>query len=578
MADTMPKAGVIPDRRTPGGARRGGVERLWRRSVDRYPENGRRFAYLGITVLAAVILYYQLYVPAAVTPSIISHYHATWSFFVYILVVGNAVGAFASLVAGLADRWGRANIVTYGLLVTALLVLFGLPNAPNIWAYATLYSVLCVIEGMCLVALPALVRDFTPQMGRASAMGFYTMGPVLGSLVVAQVASHTLSHLHAWQDQFVIAGIVGLVAFSIALFFLRELSPGLRDQLMVSIKDRALVEARAAGVNIDESIKHPWRQILHLDVIGPSVGIATFLMIYYAFVAFFVVYMATIYGYSEQRANSLGNWMWAANAIGVVIIGFLSDRLRVRKPFMVVGAIGAIAFTALFALRTNQTGTGYYQFVWIISLLAIFLGTAYSPWMAAFTETVEKRNPALTATGLAVWGWTIRAVVSISFLVTPFVVTSMTPLIDQGAHVKALASQYSAQLTTLGAIDPATVGKLQANPSDTAAIGTAVTEISQKLNVSPAAAVQQLIAVSKVPTADLTYLQANGPKVQKALGIAPGEWRRWWWVCLGGEVLFLPLIFLLKGRWSPKRARQDEEEHERMVDRELAALLSSHSG
>ncbi len=30
---------------------------------------------------------------------------------------------------------------------------------------------------------------------------------------------------------------------------------------------------------------------------------------------------------------------------------------------------------------------------------------AYTPWMASFTEIVEARNPALTATGLAIWGW-----------------------------------------------------------------------------------------------------------------------------------------------------------------------------
>jgi len=39
----------------------------------------------------------------------------TFPFYVYISVVGSAVGAFGSLAAGLADRWGRANLVAYGL-------------------------------------------------------------------------------------------------------------------------------------------------------------------------------------------------------------------------------------------------------------------------------------------------------------------------------------------------------------------------------------------------------------------------------------------------------------------------------
>ena len=41
-------------------------------------------------------------------------------------------------------------------------------------------------------------------------------------------------------------------------------------------------------------------------------------------------------------------------------------------------------------------------------MLSFALGVAYTPWMASFTETVEARNPALTATGLAIWGWIVR--------------------------------------------------------------------------------------------------------------------------------------------------------------------------
>jgi hypothetical protein len=53
---------------------------------------------------------------------------------------------------------------------------------------------------------------------------------------------------------------------------------------------------------------------------------------------------------------------------------------------------------------------------------------------------------------------------------------------------------------------------------------------------------------------------------------APGQWRNWWWVCVGGEAVFIPLIFLMAGRWDPRRARQDAAAHERRVQEELAAL------
>ena len=557
-----------------GGKGSPGVRRLWDRTLDRYPESGPRYWYLAIVVLAAIVLYYEFYVPASVTPSIVAHFGMTWPFFVYVVVVGNFVGAFASLVAGLSDRWGRANLVTYGLLVTGLVTLFGLPNAPNLWVYGILYAVLGFVEGIILVATPALIRDFSPQLGRASAMGFWTMGPVVASLTVAEVSSHTLSHLHAWQDQFIICGVVGLVVFGVALFGLRELAPSIRDQLMVSVRDRALIEAKAAGVDVEESIKHPWRQMLHADIIGSSLGIGIFLIVYYTLIAFLVVFMATIFGYSQQRANALGNWVWVFDAVALVLIGLASDKVRVRKPFMAVGAVGTIIATLLLASHTTHAGTGYYTFVWILSLLAVSLGLAFGPWLAAYTETVEARNPALMATGLAVWGWALRIVVAGSLFVLPFVVTSMTPLVERGAQVQALAGRYAAQVQTLGAVDATTVGRLTVNASDSAAVSTAVTEISRNLNVTSAVALQRLVAVSQVPKADLSYLQKYGPEVQRAQKAAPKEWQRWWWVCAVAQLFLIPTIFLMKGRWSPRRAREDEVEHEQKLQAEMAKLAA----
>ncbi|HSZ40794.1 MAG TPA: MFS transporter [Trebonia sp.] len=526
--------------------------------------------YLAIVVLATIVLYYQLYIAGAVSPSIIAGFGMTFPFYVYITVVGNAVGAFGSLAAGLADRWGRANLVAYGLLLTGLLTLFGIPNASGKWTFAVLFAAIGLVEGVILVATPALVRDFSPQLGRASAMGFWTLGPVVGSLVVAVVSSNTLNHLHAWQDQFVICGIVGLAVGVIAVVGLRELSPGLRDQLMVSMHDKVLIEARARGIDIAQSLRHPWRQMMRLDVIGSAFAIAVFLLIYYTAVGFFTVYFTTLHGFSLSTANSIGNWFWGFDALALILIGIISDRIGVRKPFMVIGAVGAIVMTIVFL--NLGTGSSYGTFALVISILAVFLAIAYAPWMASFTETVEKHNPALTATGLAVWGWIIRAVIAISVLILPSVVGSMTPLVTYGSDVATLSAKYAPELATLKAVDPKTLAALQANPSDTAAATTAVTEIATVFKVSPAAATSRLTALAAVPKADLLFLDEHGTAVVTAAAAAPGEWKNWWWVCVGGEVVFIPFVFVMAGRWSPRKAREDAAEHERLLQQELSAL------
>jgi MFS transporter, ACS family, D-galactonate transporter len=632
------------------------VDRPVRRTeLDRFPAAAQRYVCLGIVVLATIVLYYQFYLAGAVAAGtggkngILVDTHMSFVYYVNIAVVGYILGAVASFVTGVADRYGRVNIITVGLVIVALLCLFGIPLADSKLGFAVVFAAIGLVEGVILVATPALIRDFSPQLGRASAMGFWTLGPVLGSLVVSIQISST-SDTTPWHDQYIAAGVVGLVVAALSAVFLRELTPRLRDQLMVSARDRALIEARAAGIDIEASLRKPFRQMLKPDIVLSAFAISVFLIIYYVAVGFFPVYFQTIFGFSQTKANALGNWIWAFDAGALLVIGYLSDKVRVRKPFMVIGAIGAIIMTIIFATRATHPETSYTTFVVILSLLAAFLGVAYAPWMASFTETVEKRNPALAATGLAVWGLVIRLVIAVSVFIVPHIVNTVSTLVEKGPQAQAIAAAHPKEIATAGkidkatsaalsanpkdpaaqvkalseisgvssadvtkvvtvqaqhgpalqaaqAIDQATITQLVLNPKDSAAATKAVGEIVAKLHVTPAAAVARLQDLATIAPADLQTVQKSGPKVasaaadltalgknitksdaallgqaQKASAASPKQWRNYFWIAVGGEVVFIPLIFLLTGFWSPGRARREEQQHEAQVERELAEL------
>lgn len=534
---------------------------LWNRQLSRYPDTAARYAYLAIVVAATIVLYYELYIQYAVSTAIITHYNMTFTYFVYVSVVGNAVGAFASLLAGLADRWGRANLTVYGLLVTGALVAFAVPEAGSKGMFLFLIALVSFVEGIILVTTPALVRDFSPQLGRASAMGYWTMGPVVGSLVVTAVTSHTYSGSTTWQDEFRYAGWAGLLVFVIALFGLRELSPQLRDQIMVSLRDRALIEAKAQGLDTEAALRGHWRQMLRTDIVGSALAISLFLLLYFAAVGSFTVYFVTTFGYSVQRTAGLLNWYWAANAVSLIVVGLLSDWAKVRKPFMLIGALASIGVLVPFALAATRPQTSYYTFALLVAGVGIFGGFTYAPWMASFTETVERRNPAATATGLAVYGWIIRAVVAISSAVLPIVVSSATPLVDHGAQVAAAQAQAGPALAIVQA-HPKLFAQLEQYPPNQippALQAQAVQEVG----------ISGLLTVQKAAP-QLAVLGQYGTQVQQAAARNPTDWQNWWWVCLGGEAVFIPAIFLMAGRWSPRKAREDVAEHERMIGEQMA--------
>ena len=310
----------------------------------------------------------------------------------------------------------------------------------------------------------------------------------------------------------------------------------------------------------------------------------------------------------------------------------LTDRFRVRKPFMIVGTAIGLVGSVLFALSATSPRPATTRSRCYFILASAGGGMAYVAWMASFTETVEKHNPAATATGLAIWGWILRIVVTASLAIFTLVVPATSILVDQGitdhrdaggapagvrdrhrdrprarregavrpdrpgcrsprcsgrspgprvpsedeaSGVESVVS--GGQLATVAVIQPATLAALQANPLDPAAGAAAVGQIMQGLGVDQATAVQLLTSLASPDVQanlqaagtyatdlqgaagafsedDLNYLSTHGPDVAQAAEDNPHQWQTWWWVCIAGQIVFLPFVFVMAGRWSPRRA------------------------
>jgi len=596
---------------------------LFHHEIEEYPTGGRRIGYLALAVLATITLYYTYYTQTGVTPQLLQSFHMSFSYYVGIVIVSNALGAFASLPASQTDRLGRSNVVIYGLLIVGLIVSFGVTSAHTELEFGIAISAMGIAEGAVLVATPALVRDFSPQLGRASAMGFWTVGPVAGSLIVSIVAAHTLSHFNTWQSQFWISGITSLVVFVICLLFLKDLSPAVRDQLVVSEQERALINARAQGISEEQlqaEVAKPWRQILSWRLVGSSFGISVFLLIYYIAASFFTIYYVVTFShpnglpFTTTDANSLNQWFWGADIVALIVVGWISDKLKVRKPFMVVGTILAIIFTIIFLTRATQPHTSFSTLALLGVLIAVALSIAYAPWMAGYTETVEAKNPALVGTGLALWGWILRLVVAISFIFLPMVIPSVSPIVNNTAVATDqipncnVAPATATQPAIPGPVVPAgtSASTFSVQHADSVAFAqknaALLEKVTQNYRVveaanSPTATAADLAKVLVVlgpvdaakllalkgqfntlvaPYAcQLAYLSANQAELQTVITnqkASPQQWQRWFWIDIAGMVVFLPLIFLTKGPWSPKKAREEYEAREQEIAAEVAKL------
>ena len=261
-------------------------------------------------------------------------------------------------------------------------------------------------------------------------------------------------------------------------------------------------------------------------------------------------------------------------------------------------------------LQIDDPHVGYYSNVMIMALLGITIGCAYAPWMANYTEQIESHNPALTATGLAIWGWTLRIVVAVSFLVLPRVITTSTTLVDNQQAATTLQSIQAAvpyapsatgcaakpapasvvdALRATGQPGPRTLATVIETCSQTNSLTSALTAAGGLSNPQ----VQALLAYSPLATAISNGQHVSAAEIQAKVGVhsqnlasllvaeqklvpaqaaSAGEWKRWWLVCIGGQVIFLGLVFTMRGRWSPRAAKRDFEAHERLISEELSKI------
>jgi MFS family permease len=392
------------------------------RDLVHYPPNTRRIWYLALSVAATIILYYEAYVLSSIAPLVLVHYQMSFGTYVFLILVSNLLGAASSLLGSFSDRVGRANLVVYGVLLTSLITLI-IPLAPNSGVFIAFSWVHGFVEGIILVATPALVRDFSPRLGRATAMAFWTIGPVGGSLLASTVSSSTLGLFGNWQSQYLLAGGVGILIAGICFFSLRDLSPSLRAQIMISLREKTLLEARARGLDMESVARHPWRQMLQARILLSAFGVSVFLLLYYATVSYFTTYFTTIFGYTLAEANGLLGLYWAADIISSIVGGLLSDKFEVRKPFMLFGVVVNLIITIVFISRAGVPTSPIFMGALLV-LSGLCGPIAYVGWMAGYTETVEDVNPALVATGIAVWGSLLRVVVVVSTIAFGLVVVN----------------------------------------------------------------------------------------------------------------------------------------------------------
>jgi OPA family glycerol-3-phosphate transporter-like MFS transporter len=390
-----------------------GMKPFYVRELSVYPVGHRRIFLLAIAVLASLIANFETTL-ATILPLLMKDLGMSLTVYGVLAAGSVLVGGLSAGVGGiLSDRLGRVTILVPTLTVTAACnFLFA-----TVDTVAGLFWIRCLmlfIEGAGITITASLVRDFSPRMGRAQAFAFWTWGPVGASFLASFIAGFTLPLFdNAWQSQAIIMGIVSLILCAVIIWKIAEPSAALRAQVLDAEQEVTAEEKVDAG-RVRELFKHPhlWAHVL---------GNTGWQVLYWTFAIFGQTILAGAFGMDPAGANRVVALGIVLNALAVVIVGRASDRLRLRKPFTAVGTLLTIAALAYFiSLIGSGPSAGHVTAVY--ALLFLFMGVAYVPWMANFSENAEDVESRLQGSALGLWGMVVRIMIVVLLLVSPSVV------------------------------------------------------------------------------------------------------------------------------------------------------------
>jgi predicted MFS family arabinose efflux permease len=244
-------------------------------------------------------------------------------------------------VARLADLWLRRSVIAIGLAVwSAMTALTGLSRS---FTELTLARIgVGIGEAGGTPPSHALLSDYFPPERRATALGIFSLGVPLGTLVGYSLGGWIGEH-YGWRAAFVWIGLPGLVLALLVRLTVREPRRG------------GYEAARHAGgsATTGEVLRH-LRALRTFRWLVPAVSLASFSG--YGFAIWKPVFLMRVHDFSMAEAGLwIGLLSGATGFLSTLLGGFVADWLARRDPgwalrLCAVSVLAALPFQLAFLL------------------------------------------------------------------------------------------------------------------------------------------------------------------------------------------------------------------------------------
>lgn len=278
--------------------------------------------------------------------------------------------AISQIPAGFwCGKYGTRGIVTFAILGFSLCT-YLIGTAASAFGIKAFRFGLGATEGPIPVGCTSTINNWFPAKEKATATGIYIAATMCAPILVPPLCVW-IAMEYGWRWIFLTFAIPGIFMAIIWHLFVKS-KP--EDSKYVSPSELAYIRA-SEGATVDDTPKHSappplsrWFKVKNITLIESNAKIFTswniwgnclayFMMVsvLYGLLTWIPTYLVNEKGFSFMKMGMVAASPWIGGLIGCIFGGWLSDKIRQRKPMMMLTALStAIMMMVMINIPDNM--------------------------------------------------------------------------------------------------------------------------------------------------------------------------------------------------------------------------------